>query len=216
MSCSSRCGTTAEPAAPRLGLLVAAALALFSGSGLAHPPPPTVPSTVSSALPIDSAAAQQPPAELLAALPQARLVGRGTLRFFGLPVYEARLWAAPGFDAARYDSQPFALELRYSRKLRGPDIAERSIVEMKRVGSFTAAQARAWQALMERAFPDVVAGDRLSGVHMGAGQVSFFHNGRPTAQLDDTAFARLFFGIWLAPQTSAPALRQALVGEAPR
>lgn len=212
MSCSSPCGARAEARHRRPSVaLLAAALALAAGASLANPPS----SAVATVHPIaSSAAAAPPPAEVLAALPRARLVGRGTLRFFGLSVYEARLWAAPGFDPARYDGQPFALELQYTRKLRGPDIAERSIVEMKRVGSFNATQAKTWQALMTRAFPDVAAGERLTGVHAGGGQVSFFHNGKATAQLDDAAFTRLFFGIWLAPQTSAPAPRQALIGEA--
>lgn len=208
--------THAGPAAPALPTLQPASRLPSSPTPQpVSPPAPAVTTIRPLASPASPAVPATPPAaEVLAALPQARLIGKGALRFFGLPVYEARLWAAPGFDAARYDGQPFALELQYARKLRGPDIAERSITEMKRVGSFTTAQATAWQALMERAFPDVAAGDRLSGVHTGGGQVRFFHNGRPTAQLDDAAFARLFFGIWLAPQTSAPALRQALIGEA--
>lgn len=182
----------------------------FPTVSLAAPAAAAVPASTSSRS--TRPAQPKPPAEVVAALPQARLVGQGALRFFGLSVYEARLWAAPGFDAARYDGQAFALELQYARKLAGPAIAERSIVEMKRVGPFADAQATEWQALMTRAFPDVVAGDRLSGVHLGSGQVRFFHNGRLTAQLDDAPFARLFFGIWLAPQTSAPALRQSLIG----
>ncbi|HQR10500.1 MAG TPA: hypothetical protein PLW68_04140 [Casimicrobiaceae bacterium] len=152
------------------------------------------------------------PAEVQAALPQARLVGTGSLRFFGLPVYEARLWAAPGFSAARYDSQPFALELEYARKLDGPSIAERSVAEMRRVGDFGDDKARTWLALMMKAFPDVVAKDRLTGVHDGRGGVRFFHNTRPTATTADREYAQLFFGIWLDPRTSAPALRQALIG----
>ncbi len=154
------------------------------------------------------------PAEVTAALPRARLVGHGSLRFFGLQVYEARLWAAPGFDGQRYDSQPFALELLYSRKLDGAAIAERSIAEMKRVAPFGAAQSKAWLAAMTQAFPSVVAGDRLVGLQAGGGRVRFFHNGRETAAIDDADFGRLFFGIWLSPQTSAPALRDALLGVA--
>ena len=69
-------------------------------------------------------------------------------------------------------------------------------------------------ALMKQAFPDVAAGDRLLGFHDGQGQVRFFRNGEPTAQIDDVDYARLFFGIWLAPQTSAPALRESLLGPA--
>lgn len=161
---------------------------------------------------LHAAAPTAVPAELRSALPAARLVGKAVLRFFGLRVYEARLWAAPGFAADDYARQAFALELVYDRKLEGEAIAERSIAEMRRVGSFTEEQARQWLALMKQAFPDVVAQDRLLGLCDGQGEVRFFHNGRLTAQARDAEYARLFFGIWLAPQTSAPALRNALLG----
>ena len=152
------------------------------------------------------------PAELRTVLPEARLQGTGVLRFFGLRVYEARLWTAPDFDAENYARQPFGLELIYDRKLEGGAIAERSVAEMRRVGSFDEERAKRWLALMKRAFPDVAASDRLLGLSDGRGEVRFFHNGRQTAQTEDAEYARLFFGIWLARQTSAPALRDALLG----
>ncbi len=154
------------------------------------------------------------PAELRGSLPQARLRGSGVLRFFGLRVYEARLWTMPGFVAEDYASHPFALELIYDRRLEGHAIAERSVAEMRRVGSFDEAQAHRWLRLMMMAFPDVAATDRLLGLYDGLGGVSFFHNGKLTAQTVDAEYARLFFGIWLARQSSAPALREALLGQA--
>ena len=154
-----------------------------------------------------------PPPEIAAELPTAVLQGRGTLRFFGLAVYEARLWAAAGFEAERYPALPFALELRYARALAGQAIAERSIAEMRRGGSLDDEQARRWQLSMTRAFPNVVAGDRLTGMSQPDGTTRFFHNGQPTSTLVDPAFARRFFGIWLATTTSEPGLRRQLIGQ---
>lgn len=154
------------------------------------------------------------PAEVASDLKQAQLLGRAPLRFFGLLVYEARLWTPPAFEPERYDQHPFALELEYARKLEGPAIAERSIAEMRRVGEFNDAQSKTWLTLMNQAFPNVGAQDRLTGVHDGAGGVRFFFNGKQTAAIKDQAYARLFFGIWLSPKTSAPALRNALIGKA--
>lgn len=164
------------------------------------------------AMPITTSAAPARPEELRTDLPHARLVGTGVLRFFGLRVYEARLWAGPGFVPAQYARQPIALELLYDRKLEGLAIAERSVAEMRRIGAFSEEQALQWLALMTQAFPDVAAQDRLLGLSDGQGGVRFFHNARQTAQVRDAEYARLFFGIWLAEQTSAPALRKSLLG----
>ncbi len=154
------------------------------------------------------------PDEVASDLKQAQLRGRAPLRFFGLLVYEARLWTAPAFDPERYDQLPFALELEYARKLEGQAIAERSIAEMRRVGEFSDAQSKAWLGLMTQAFPNVGAQDRLTGLHDGGGGVRFYFNGQQTAATQDKTFTRLFFGIWLSPLTSAPALRKALIGHA--
>ena len=153
-----------------------------------------------------------PPAEVAAALPAARLVGQGTLRWFGLAVYEARLWAADGFDALRFDAHPFALELRYLRRLDGPAIAERALDEMRRGGPIADAEAATWRAAMRAAFPDVAPGDRLTGVHEPAQGTRFHFNGRVTGEIGDTAFARRFYAVWLGPHTSQPALRADLIG----
>ena len=156
-----------------------------------------------------------PPREIASALPDATLQGRATLRYLGFAIYEVHLWAMVGFMPERYDTQPFALELRYARRLDGAAIAERSIDEMRRAGPVDDVQARAWQAAMTRAFPDVVAGDRLTGVSQAEGTTRFFHNARPTATVSDAEFTRRFFGIWLAPTTSEPGLRRRLIGQAP-
>lgn len=164
------------------------------------------------AMPLTAPAAPARPEELRTDMPEARLAGTGVLRFFGLRVYEARLWVGPGFVPEQYASQAIALELHYERKLEGLAIAERSVAEMRRIGAFSEEQARQWLALMTTAFPDVAPQDRLLGLSDGKGGVRFFHNARLTAQTRDAEYARLFFGIWLAAQTSAPALRKSLLG----
>lgn len=156
-----------------------------------------------------------PPAELAQALPGARLQGQQRFRVWGFEVYDARLWTLPGFSAAGHAQQALALELAYLRELKGQAIAERSLQEMRRVGSLAAEQESRWLAEMQRLFPDVRKGDRLLGLHRPGEGAVFWLNGQLRGELRDAQFARLFFGIWLSPQTSEPALRQALLGAAP-
>ncbi|MDP3231039.1 MAG: chalcone isomerase family protein [Acidovorax sp.] len=143
------------------------------------------------------------------------MAGQGTLRFLGFDIYRARLWVQPGFDAGNYAAHPLALELTYQRNFTAEAIAKRSMEEMRRVGSFSAQQATRWQQLLQEALPDVKPGDRLLGVYQpGAGAV-FQMGGRVVGEVPDPEFARLFFGIWLSPQTSEPGLRAELIA-APR
>lgn len=153
-----------------------------------------------------------PPPWLAEWLPGATLVGEGRLTFWGLKVYDARLWATSGFDAERYEQLPFALSLTYLRALKGPLIAERSIKEMRPLPGFDAQREAAWAARMTELFPDVGDGDTLVGLYMPGTGARFLLNGRLRGGVDDPLFARLFFGIWLSPQTSEPALRKALLG----
>jgi Chalcone isomerase-like len=179
-------------------------------------PPWLAPALVWPGLGVTLSAAAQgaaaAPGEVAAALAGPRLQGSGNLRFFGLKVYDARLWVGERFDVQRFESHAFALELVYARKLQGAAIAQRSIVEMRRAGPLSDSQAQAWEAAMLRGFPNVDAGDRLSGVHLPGEATRFFHNGRATAEVADPSFGRAFFGIWLAETTSEPDLRRQLIG----
>ena len=154
------------------------------------------------------------PPELTADLPGAQWSGTARLRYFTFNVYDANLWVAPGFSASRYAQSAFGLQLSYLRSLDGKAIAERSITEMRRGASLSAAQEQRWLAAMQAAFPDVKAGDRITGLHQPGVGARFWFNGTTRGAVPDSEFSRLFFGIWLAETTSEPRLRTALLAKA--
>nr|WP_315488803.1 chalcone isomerase family protein [uncultured Rhodoferax sp.] len=160
------------------------------------------------------ARAQDAPPELLAELPSAQWVGAARMRYFTFNVYDASLWVAPGFSAGRYAQSAFGLQLSYLRSLDGKAIAQRSIAEMRRGASLTPAQEERWLAAMQTAFPDVKAGDRITGLHQPGVGARFWFNGIARSAVADAEFSRLFFGIWLAESTSEPSLRTALLAKA--
>jgi hypothetical protein len=157
-------------------------------------------------------AAPAAPAELTADLPQARLQGSGRLRFLGLRIYDIRLWAGASPVGAQWAGAPLALELVYARNLDGAQIAERSLVEMRRQAEPAADTAERWLAAMKKMFPDVREGDRITGLNLPGQGARFFHNGNLRGEVRDPEFAQLFFGIWLSPRSSEPALRESLLG----
>ncbi len=152
--------------------------------------------------------------EIREALPQGRLIGQGRLSVWGFQIYDARLWAQPGFGPASYVRAPLALELSYLRAFSAEEVAERSLKEIRRSAPVTDEQAARWTADMLRVLPSVQKGDRVLGVHQPGVGAFFWHNGKSSGGVKDPDFARLFFGIWLAPNTSEPKLRDALLAGA--
>lgn len=155
---------------------------------------------------------QSMPAELQSELPDAQTLGSATMRFLGAAIYEARLWVQSGFHPNNYANSTFALELNYFRALRGPLIAEQSIKEMRRQGPLGDEREQAWLQAMVRAFPDVKADDRITGLHTPGAGARFWFNGQERPAPKDPEFSPVFFGIWLSEATSAPQLRSQLLG----
>jgi hypothetical protein len=147
-------------------------------------------------------------ASTLPHLPNFEEVGSGTMRFFGLRIYDATLWSPGGVWSA---NQPYALELIYARSFDGAAIARRSIEEIRAQRAYPAATLARWEQQMRALFPDVKSGDRLTGVRMPGAGAAFYSGPRKLGQIDDEAFADAFFGIWLHPATSAPDLRARLL-----
>ena len=131
--------------------------------------------------------------------------GSGEFRRFGFLVYEATLWAAD--DPVR---PPLALKLTYRRNIDGELIAEASIKEIRKLGMADKATLNRWGELMTGLFPDVKPGDSIVGHYLPEG-ARFTFNEQPLGSIDDPAFARAFFAIWLDPNTSEPDLRAALL-----
>jgi Chalcone isomerase-like len=168
-------------------------------------------SAMSWSLATSSSAEKKPPEEVLAALPGAHYRGSGKLTFLRLHVYDASLWVQSNFNPEGFEKQALALELEYARSLKGELIAERSLVEMRKHIEVSAAQAELWLAEMKRIFPDVAAGDRITGLQFPGESTRFYFNGRLRGEVRDADFTRAFFSIWLSPRTSEPKLRLALL-----
>ena len=135
--------------------------------------------------------------------------GAAVMRFFGLKVYDIRLWS---ISKPHRDDGLFALELVYDLGLKGSDIAKRSTEEMRKIGYTDEAKLTRWTEAMARVFPDVKQGDSLIGVSVPGKEARFYSKDKFIAAVPDPEFAKAFFGIWLSEKTSEPRLRERLLG----
>jgi hypothetical protein len=164
---------------------------------------------------LSMANADSVPLHVESEIPHARLLGAGEYIWFGLKIYDAKLWSDEGgYQRDAIFDAPFALDLRYARALQGSRIAEVSIEEMQRMGFGSPSQQKAWLASMKGIFPDVRDGTHLTGVYMPNRGARFYLNGNIVGEVRDPDFARAFFAIWLGPKTSDRKLRNALLADA--
>ncbi len=143
-------------------------------------------------------------------LPDAELVGQGRLKVLLWNVFDASLYAPAGKFA---EDKPFALSLSYLRDLSGASIVDKSIEEIKRQGMTDEATLQRWNDAMSAIFPDVDDQTTITGVADEQGHTQFFRNGEPIGRVEDPAFSRYFFNIWLGEETSQPDLRTQLLGD---
>ncbi len=153
--------------------------------------------------------AQMLPAVVAQDVPGLSTRGEGVMRFFGLKVYDVRLWTMMKPFAHH---EPFALELVYDMSLNGRDIAERSVKEMRGLGYTDDAKLKRWAEEMAKVFPDIKKGDTLIGVSIPGKEARFYSRDKFIAAIADAEFAKAFFDIWLSEKTSAPQVRAKLLG----
>ena len=153
----------------------------------------------------------QPPAGVAEVLDDPKPLGSGEMRWFGLKLYDATLWASGGQYRAEGG---FALSLRYARDFDGVRLARASIDEIRRLGERDEGKLARWQSVLESVFPNVKAGEVITGVKRADGSARFFHQGRALPTVEERALSDAFFAIWLDPRTREPALRERLLAEA--
>jgi hypothetical protein len=158
---------------------------------------------------IATAAAMTRPLELGSEIKATKPYSSGTLTWLLFTAYEATLWT----DAPQWSMKaPFALTLTYRMSFSTDELVERTIEELARVAPATPRDALTrYAAALTRAFPSVKDGDRITALHVPGQAVRFFHNGSPTMEIAEPAFAESFFGIWLSPRTAEPKLRARLL-----
>jgi hypothetical protein len=142
-------------------------------------------------------------------VPEARRVGSGRCTVLLFPIFDAILFAPGGVWRA---DKPFALELAYLRPVKGAQIVEHSLKEMRHQGAKDDARLMLWADDMRRLFPDVARGARLVGVRDADGYMHLLQGDKTLGSVRDRDFTMAFFNIWLGPKSSQPELRRQLLG----
>jgi len=139
----------------------------------------------------------------------AQMVGSGRLNVYFFDVYDAYLYAPEGQWSI---NQPYALRLKYLRNIKGKMIADESVDQIRSQGFANEVKLATWHRQMIQIFPDVNTGSELIGVYIPSKETRFYNGNKRIGTIKDPEFGRWFFGIWLSEDTTAPKLRESLIG----
>lgn len=136
-------------------------------------------------------------------------IGSADLSWFGLKLYTADLYTERG---AEFDwSDPFRLDLTYSREFSSAALVKATLVELERTEGARADHAEIEEGLA-LCFRQVAKGDVFSAMALEQNSVRLFLNGIETCTLEHEDIRRRFLGIWLSDQSRELAASRALRG----
>jgi hypothetical protein len=148
------------------------------------------------------------PPEIASVIKADKPYGEGHMNFLLIKAYNARFWT----DAAGWSMDaPCAMEITYGMGFDTEDLVGRTVKEMKHVDpGLDDAEIAKLTPQLNKVYPAVKPGDRLTALYAPGKPIAFSHNGTPTGSIDN-AYAKDFFGLWLLPNTSSPSLRKDLL-----
>lgn len=146
----------------------------------------------------------------VAGLTQPQKLGEATMRWLGLPIYDAALYTE---GAARFSwSQPLALELRYLRSFPASQLTKSTLDELQRIEGAQGDHAAMIVKLGE-CFKDVRKGDRLTAYSSASSKISFSFNGGAPCTVSHKGVRERFLGIWLSGNSRSAKLTRRLKGQ---
>ncbi len=148
-------------------------------------------------------------------LSNGQYLGQATMRWFGLKIYDAQLWAEKPPAQFNYRTDAHLLELTYAHDFESEKIAEKSREEIEKQGVGTTEVLNMWQKKLSALIPSIKKGNQLTALYKPGKGLVLFKNGQTVGELNDPELAIAFMGIWLDPRSSEPALREKLIGLKP-
>lgn len=138
-----------------------------------------------------------------------QMVGEARLNVMFFSVYDSRLYTEDGSYAP--DKRPLRLEIEYLRNIKAKALVEQTGAEWDHL-QVAHERRDAWLAELEALWPDVGKNDVIALELDADNRSTFYFNGNKLGTMEDADFGEYFVAIWLSPDTSRPALREALLG----
>lgn len=135
-------------------------------------------------------------------------VGTAKLRVLWFDIYNAELSSPDGQFS--HISGPLMLKLTYLRDIKKRKLLEETANQLR---EFESPVLGVWLAQLNRIWPEINRGDRLSFFLDPDGFGHFYFNDHYVGSINDTRFGKAFISIWVGHNSDYPDLARKLRGE---
>ena len=141
-------------------------------------------------------------------IPNFKLVGRATYKFFLLDIYHATLISETG----HYPSDKFALILRYNRDFSKQSVVKETVEQLQKQKKYSENELIALKQLLNKAFRTIQKNDQFIAIKLLDKGIFYFKNEK-VLETSDMDFLDLFFNIWLRENSQDPDFTKSLLGK---
>jgi hypothetical protein len=145
------------------------------------------------------------PTSLVAEGFAAQRVGAGTLKWFGLDIYDAALWTPDGTFSGSY-AEPVAFTLSYRRSFSRDRLIDITRTAWRELALADEVQRQRWSGQLATIWIDVRKGSSMTTLVLPTGETRFYSADRMLGRIDDPAFGPAFLSIWLDERVADTAL----------
>lgn len=136
-------------------------------------------------------------------------VGEAEFSVMFLDIYDVALYSeTPGYSQA---TENYALHIEYHRNVSAERLVELTQDQWENL-EVSEADIQRYGPILKNLWPDIKKGETLT-IHVTPDKSQFYHNDAAIGAINDPGFGKLFTDIWLSPNTSAPRIRNELLGE---
>ncbi|GAA6152876.1 chalcone isomerase family protein [Pseudoteredinibacter isoporae] len=144
---------------------------------------------------------------------EAALQAVGKTRFSVLwfDIYDATLFSEDGRHQS--NQAPLKLSLDYRRDILAKHLLEETRKQWKTVPGINEQRRQFWLKELEKIWPDISEGDRLSFILHTDDRGEFLLFEQSLGIIESPGFARAFINIWIGPNSQYPRQAKKLIGE---
>lgn len=137
-------------------------------------------------------------------------LGKATFSILFWDLYKSKLSTTTGKYPIDNKKEQLIYEIHYLANISSDDLIKRTVEQWQHL-NVPKDQYQGYLADLERIWPDIEKGDKLS-LLLFADKSLFYFNDTFIGEINSSEFGQLFLDIWLSENTSQPSLRRDLLG----